>query len=376
MIRNITVKNFKALRDLNLKLTNLNLFTGLNGMGKSSLIQTLLLLRQSYNQNYLHNTGLNLNGEYVSIGTAQDALTESTEEDYIRFIIDYGSVSLDWKFSYKIDSDILPIKEFSPSTDDLLSDSTIEKENITVFNNNFNYLSAERLAPQIIYPASNYETVEKRNLGNKGEYTANYLAKFGSEDIAFSNMKYPNTDVLTLDYQVSMWLGEISSSIRPRTSAMSLINSVILNYEFETKDGHTKPFRATNVGFGISYILPVLTGILSAKSDSLLIIENPESHIHPRGQTILGELLALAADNGVQLMIETHSDHILNGIRVAIKKYKLSPEKFGVFFFERNESVDGHESKVNTPSIDHNGRINSWPKNFFDEWEKNLIELL
>src|SRR5690606_42119683 len=86
----------------------------------------------------------------------------------------------------------------------------------------------------------------------------------------------------------------------------------------------TNRFKAENAGFGITYTLPLVTALLSSKPGALLIIENPESHIHPKGQAKLVELIALVAQNDVQIIIETHSDRVVNGIRVGIKEEILS----------------------------------------------------
>ena len=75
--------------------------------------------------------------------------------------------------------------------------------------------------------------------------------------------------------------------------------------------------RPTNMGFGVSYALPVITAGLLAPAGSLLVVENPEAHLHPAGQSRVGRFLAHLAASGVQVVAETHSDHVLNGVRLA-----------------------------------------------------------
>ena len=97
-------------------------------------------------------------------------------------------------------------------------------------------------------------------------------------------------------------------------------------------DVASRNYRATNVGFGLSYVLSVLLALLSPPG-TLCLIENPESHLHPRGQTKLAELAARAAKAGVQVFAETHSDHFMDGVRIAVKDGILRPEETSFHYF-------------------------------------------
>ncbi len=119
---------------------------------------------------------------------------------------------------------------------------------------------------------------------------------------------------------------------------------------------------------------------VSAAPGALLLIENPEAHLHPKGQGMMGDLLAQVAQTGVQVIIETHSDHVLNGIRLAVhgggEPSRLDAEKVRLHFFERRETDNGAEHVVESPRMDRDGRIDRWPEGFFDEWDKSLEALL
>jgi hypothetical protein len=94
-------------------------------------------------------------------------------------------------------------------------------------------------------------------------------------------------------------------------------------------------------GFGLTYVLPVIVLILKAKPGDFIIVENPESHLHPAGQAKIAEMYAIAANNGVQIIVETHSDHFLNGVRVATKNKVIAPDKSQIYFFEKQkDSLD------------------------------------
>jgi predicted ATPase len=154
------------------------------------------------------------------------------------------------------------------------------------------------------------------------------------------------------------------------------IDTVQLEYSFLTGDDESNRYRPTNVGFGLTYTLPVIVAILAAEPGSLLLIENPEAHLHGSGQRVLAELAALAAENGVQVVLETHSDHVLNGIRVAVHSNRVKREAVVVHFFERRRVDSGVGHAVVTPTIDENGRIRGAPSGFFDEWDRSLDELI
>jgi predicted ATPase len=140
--------------------------------------------------------------------------------------------------------------------------------------------------------------------------------------------------------------------------------------------------RPANVGFGLSYTLPIIVNMLvyaaflsSGKHDkAIILIENPEAHLHPAGQTKLGEFLARAAACGVQCIVESHSDHLLNGIRIAVKNGILSAESTTCYLFSYD--FDQEMAQVKNPLLDQHGMFDEWPEGFFDEAERNLERLL
>lgn len=127
--------------------------------------------------------------------------------------------------------------------------------------------------------------------------------------------------------QTKSWLDRIAPGVSPKILLNPQVRTSELRYEFIEGKTKTNSYRSVNVGFGITYVLPLIVAILSAKPGDILVLENPEAHIHPSGQRMLGELIALAGNGGVQVIVETHSDHILNGIRIAVKKKEIAKER-------------------------------------------------
>jgi predicted ATPase len=125
------------------------------------------------------------------------------------------------------------------------------------------------------------------------------------------------------------------------------------------------------MGFGISYALPILVAALMMPIGGLLIVENPEAHLHPAGQSRLGTFLGRVAASGVQVIIETHSDHVINGIRLAAAEERLlEPEQVVLHFFGSN--IDGSPAVI---ELTGRGGLTAWPKGFFDQIELDLGRL-
>jgi predicted ATPase len=344
----------------------LTILTGLNGSGKSSVLQSLLLLRQSYKKQRL-NEALVLNNSLCSIGTGKEAFYQSAEDDFLLFDFKDGTTSYNWRFSVNENKDFLPLLQ--PSA---ISDSDMQK--LSLFNNNFQYLCAGRL-PNFKYERGDLEVEKERQISLKngyGELTAQFL-DYWRKELVKPVLKNSNSKFDDLLSQVTAWEREISPKVNIIPKKVG--DSFTIHYSFDREDafGTTDEFKTENVAFGLTYALPVITAILSAKDNALLLIENPEAHLHPRGQSKLTELMALAAQSGIQIIVETHSDHVFNGIRKAIASKKIKKEKVNIHYFE----LDGTNTSIDTEiRISDNGRVLNHKKGLFDQFDDDLDELL
>ncbi|OKH54033.1 ABC transporter permease [Calothrix sp. HK-06] len=394
MIHSLKLQNFKPFKEQLLEFRPLTLLSGLNGMGKSSVLQSLLLLRQSYQQRVLQHGHLALNGDLVRIGTAQDALFEGAEEEFISFELSvklYKEETMwKWRFAYDQKADVLR-SESVPNTSEI--------HEFCLFGDYFHYLQAERIGPINVYEMADEMVRQHFQLGTAGDYTAHFLSLFGnchintvglqkinnqrlnytferpSQDM-LRQLRHPNAKSPELKDQVEAWMGEISPGTRIYITSNTDIDLISVQYSFAMGNDISNKYRATNVGFGISYTLPIIVALLAPPPGTLVLLENPESHLHPRGQKKMGELIALAASSGIQVVVETHSDHVLNGIRLAVHGGKLKPNDVQLHYFQRQEKKGQTFTNVVSPHIDRNGRIDRWPDGFFDEWDKSLETLL
>lgn len=368
MITRLDIKNFKAFEEQSLTFGKLTLLAGLNGMGKSSVVQVLLLLRQSHDQKLLETAGLALAGDLVNIGTARDALCEGAAEDSIVFRIQANAGTREWKFRYDVpDANVIPLQSVNGAHECLQE---------ALFIDGFQYLNAERVGPRVAFQMSDFAVRQHRNIGSRGEFAAHLLEYAGDLDISSEVLSHPNAKSQKVREQVEAWLGDISPGARVHLAPHTELDLMGLQYSFVGKDVSSNRHRATNTGFGLTYAFPVIVAVLAAKAGDLVIVENPEAHIHPRGQYRLGQLLSLAAAADVQVIIETHSDHVLNGIRLAVHQKMISNEIVAMHYFERADVPGPVRASVSTPSLDKNGRIDRWPEGFFDQWDRALEQLM
>jgi predicted ATPase len=367
MIESIQLTNFKCFEQQNVVLKPLTLLAGLNSSGKSTIIQAFLLLRQSYLENLLPKTGLTLNGKLAQLGTAKDVLFEEADVDEIGFELkDDLPASLKLRLAYREESDILALSGFESTGD-------IWKMNL--FGDEFQYLRAERIGPRTSFGMSDYEVRHHRQIGSSGEFVAHFLSLFGSEIVELEGLRHPAASANTLQSQVEAWMTEISPGVRLSVKRFSEMDLMTFGVTYSL--GHqvaSSEYRPTNVGFGITYALPIVVSVLSARPGSLVIVENPEAHLHPRGQVKMGELLCQASASGIQVLVETHSDHVLNGIRLTVQGRKAAPSD--VAFYHSRWELGGKSPTLTLLTIDENGKLPEWPEGFFDEIERSLDRLL
>lgn len=373
MITRLKIENFKSHRSTELKLNNLTLLTGLNGCGKTSTIQALLLLRQSFKKGRLMQ-GLDLNSPLVNVGIVHEALSQFSNSPVIKFEIDNDEEPFVFSFdaASSLKDSFMPKMAYSGNI-------TTEKLNtISLFNKNFQYISAMRWGGRSNFPKDTYMVDSEGQISDqKGqcELTGNYLFNNAGET-TYNYIVGSESDNISLLDQTILWEQYISPGVTINVESSLDNNSFNIFYGFQGK-GKERPvigLRAENIGFGISYTLPVILALLSAKPGALLLIENPEAHLHPAGQAKLSQLMADAAQRGIQIIVETHSDHIINGVLVATKKYEacqrgIDRNKVGIYYFgNKDESNASINEKV---EIIDGGRMSFQPKGFFDQIEED-----
>ena len=184
-------------------------------------------------------------------------------------------------------------------------------------------------------------------------------------DASFVKNKVSTTLLVELNY----WLKEILNT-ELEIEAIEKTDLVKITYDVR---GNKISNRPKNLGTGTSFIISILIMCLASQEGDVIIIENPELHLHPKAQSALTEFLIHIASHNRQLFIETHSDHVFNAIRVAIAQDEHSQQLFGVNFVELDSEFKtvNHEIK-----IQGKGDVINPQDGLFDQFDNDLLRML
>ncbi|WP_338815731.1 DUF3696 domain-containing protein (plasmid) [Bernardetia sp. Wsw4-3y2] len=420
MLKEIRLKNFKCFREETIfPLSSINLLTGINGRGKSTLLQSMLLMKQSVEHNEYTNK-LILNGNCVNLGTYEDIKNYNSDiSQNIEFLFIFYNIFNIKRIEIPVvvsshtkinrspklelgDEEEMPhlielIKVDNPSLNEMTEESAMElakntlglttqeeldeldEEDIkiklllektkNIYNktlaiafSKIHYVAADRLGSQEYYKKINLN--DFISVDKKGENLVTVL--FELKESLVNDRLYLGEDAKNLITQTGEWLSQVfDTDVKIELQEISFIFELlfILN---------TQSHRPNNVGFGYSYILPIIVSGLIAKEGEILIIENPEAHLHPKAQSELTKFLAKVASCGVQIFIESHSEHILNGLRVAMlqEDIEINNEDLNILYFQNEE-----ENPFVKLDLQSNGKIKNWVDGFFDQQEQDLAEI-
>lgn len=425
MLSKINLKNFKCFqKPQKFPFKQINLLTGTNGRGKSTLLQSILLMRQYFNFNSFTNE-LILNGDCVRLGNFQD-IKNSNAASKEAIIMQYEFKNTMFNFLSKKYYEYKDVFEYS-FVENIEDDMTAKIDEVLyslVINSNFeyqeklnlnqtdsnpkqqimllsflsseipkkrnkilseissidvkevihksrdmlwyfkyiHYIAADRIGPQDFYLRN--DLGDFPNVGAKGENTINLLYKKAEEVV--NPALCLGDDAQTLLTQTEEWLNYIFDGAKLEIPKSRII---VLEPLFNTNLSKYR-YKASNIGFGYSYILPIIVSGLIAKSGETLIVENPEAHLHPKAQSRLTKFLAKVSELGVQVFIESHSDHILNALRIAVLDNIITSYQANILYFPQEIG-----EPIVQITIQPDGKIEQWPAGFFDQMDKDFERL-
>lgn len=355
-------------------LKPLTLIAGVNGAGKSSIIQALLLLVQSCkDKDYDWKNHLVINGGLTDLDDARFLMYNSAETTQKTVDI-----------AVENDDEQEIIFAITPKQTDTVAPCVATgnldeaKSKWPLFAESMVYLYADRDRPRGKYVASGKTRLDSR-LGDRTASNAAFLLAReinANKNIAIESLKRPEAKDASVLRNVSSWIGYImGDAVDVTAKETEKDKEARFEYTIKNKNGEGQVLSPLNMPFGHSYILPIVLAVLTASKDSLIMIENPESHLHPSAQSRMGEFLSRAANEGVQIIIETHSDHLMNGIRIACRNGLITPDKIEMDLIGK-ESKDIQDHSRFPVKLREDGTVVSWIPGFFDEWEEALKQFI
>lgn len=390
MISELLLENFKLFgKETRFSgLKSINLLTGINGRGKSSALQPLLLFKQTLLRSR-SSRQVFLSGSFVDLGNASDVKhVDASVTKPIR--IGFQEKGEYYIYSLGVASDnnqALDIQNFECQGNLQFS---VDVENTTIFHDlvpetgqtsklilpfqDMIYISAERIGPKMSFAPYSDDWIDKR-----GEHTIQMLYERQYDKVEESIFE-GITDIFheieedelspTVNDVLNFWMTKMFGPSAATVNYIEAANIYALGISTEQKGGKAV-FKPTNVGFGYSYALPILIAGLTARKGTILIVENPEAHLHPSAQSMITKFLGLVANCGIQVFIETHSEHILNALRVMVVQNDMNAKDINVMYFD--SQLENYFEPI---AIEDNGKMDHWPANFFDQAEKDMNVLL
>ncbi len=407
MFTKLQLTNFKAWRDTGeLELKPVTMLLGTNSSGKSTLIQSLLLLKQTV-QSPDRTVHLNLGGDEINdlfnFGSFDDVLNQSAEtprqfsvafnferEGDVRikdgsFECSYGKTSSGsvavqimalragesefrvvrrekGAFSVFVDDETQPRvkgRHYAPERSIALSADAIaalDKEGQLAEDlslairrelEGINYLGPLRRKPERDYP---WNKTKPGEVGADGRAAIDAL-------LASALLKGEHQNEIVDG--VSRWLKrmKVAQKLEVRQQGRSSRYELVIH-----RDGAVCNLR--DVGIGVSQVLPVLVVAYFAPPGSTVILEEPEIHLHPLAQSILAELFVeVSRKRGVQFIVETHSEHLFRRMQTLVAKQQVSQDSVAMYFVERK----GNAAQLRELALDEYGRVGDWPKDFFGD---------
>ena len=370
MLTRLDIEYFKCFEILRLPLAPLTLLSGSNASGKSSVLQALVLLHQTMRE-HEWSTRLMLNGDAVRMGTVTDVVDKVHGRRTFGLGLADGDLEYRWTFSGErsemsmiVERVVVPGSESErPEILRYLLPNRVGDAVPSVAKRlrGLTYVTAERVGPREVYALEDRQIATV--VGPAAEHAISVLF-WGREEhvlplIALENV--PPTRLRQVEARMRIFFPGCALTVQQVPQA----NAVTLG--LRTSDD-TDFHRPIHVGFGLTQVLPIIIAGLSAAEADILLIENPEV-LHPAGQALMGQFLAEVARAGVQVVLETYSDHILNGIRRSVKAGLLTPEQTAIHFFMPR---GGSGAQVISPQLDTRGNIDTWPAGFFDQFDKDM----
>jgi len=418
-ITKISVSGYKSIANpCSIEIQNLTILSGANSSGKSSIIQPLLLLKQTLEATY-DPGALLLNGSNVKFTSTEQVFsklsskkykdffveTELNQSSFIRFEFCKTSKGIDLKqmvYQEKGEPETVFRTDMTPEEIENNLPKQVKKiyqELLSKINNDHElskmiYFNVEKIRfflevkllinqddksiPQTFLSFTQSGRFEKyiRDIihvpGLRGNPERTYPVTAIGE-------QFPGTFENYVASVINNWQTTKSSKLKDLARYLRIlgltgkvdtkqindtqveIRVARLPCNFNPKNKSTEMVSIADVGFGVSQTLPALVALLVAEPEQLVYLEQPEIHLHPRAQAALADILVESANRGVRVVIETHSDLILKRIQSLVAENKIKPDKVKLHWFTRDQEGC---TNITTADLDESGTFGDWPEDF------------
>ena len=422
MITEFRAQNFKSWEDTKtLHFAPLTGFFGANSSGKTSILQVLRLLKQTVERPSLswdYPLYFGNDTSLVNLGSFDDVIHQHNSN------LNLG-VSVSWKLSeeMKIDERLINSISFSTSIgkkhDNLILKAYCYSANGQKWRLESNFPSWKFEFPDFLVrtgdPAYSAGTIETRpfsfyKIHVPDGHHATLLPLIDSLENLFNRILYlgplrdnprphynwrgeppegvgqHGEEMVSALFSSRIQLSSIDEHVPKWLQSLGLIDSYRIapvlrtqkdlrtqrDYEFlVTKHKGAPEVRLTDVGFGVSQVLPVLILCYYAPEGSILILEQPEAHLHPKVQSELGDVLIdVVKKRNIQVILESHSEHLIHRLMLRTAEEQLSVDDTALYFCQINEGV----SEIDPLQVDEYGNISNWPREFFGDVTGDLIK--
>ncbi len=427
MLTKLRIKNFKCLQDTgDLEIRPLTLLVGPNSSGKSSLLQMLLMLRQTVDSTDINNP-LAANNGWVQMGAYPEFIYKGEYRRELEVILEFaefiphrisrkehdkrgGKLSVKAVFCYNRKTTQIELKEREISLNNKDCERIIREQKGKKYSAVLSYLEegeSKEWRRDDVKPMKFYDLtltlkrgekiedfkktlhglerfhrlgfiveMEFRNLfylGPLREFPKRFYVTSGQSpqdvgtrgeravDVLWFSHRSKSKRIRKIEEETRNWLKEfnIANDIRlDRVSRGNYYRVVVIDPATEVET------NLADIGFGASQTLPIIIESFYAPPGSIILIEQPEIHLHPKAQSILGDLFIRAAIGANRtFIIETHSEHILARVRRRIAEKKIEKEKVAIYYFE--PTSDG--TRIHEVTLNEQGQYESFPEGFFEE---------
>lgn len=345
MLKTLDIKAYKCIKAQTFELAPLTLVTGTNASGKSTLLQAILV-----GMSYLKQARLSYLRDVVKPYVQwEDVLCRTADADQV----DIALTTTDGQYLHTCITESVAILKG-------VEDAPYEYEE-SLF-----YLCANRSGPEELAELS-----KELLIGPMGQYALGYLELYKDKPLP-AELCRAQAPAKTLKAQLAWWLSYVTGT--ECEAVTDKITSTRVKLSFVMGElGEVSPL---NTGAGNSYLVKLLIMCLAARPGHLLLIENPEIHLHPGAQSRLGEFFAYLATRGVQLVIETHCEHLLNRVRYEVYRQALNAADVRVYY--KQSPSEPFMPLGILPSghfCDSESKPVHFPSGFFDSTLHELLEM-